>query len=520
MHRPLTLLATACLLAACSQDAPTDATARKPVLAQAPEDTPAAASGPDTASGTLTRLTVYSGGYEALAYSGPPEPGMAGYALVERPLHYRLKAGENTVRANNVAPAMDAEAALLQARAPGIRITSQRHVPALGGTGDLLSRAVGQRIVVEHTSGGAKQTDNGILLAASDGLSLALNDGRVKVIRDYDSFSILEAANSLPGEAALQWTVQADNAGEADFVLSYPMGGMAWRAEYLARLQAGDGCTLSLDGAAQVANRSGVSFSDARLTLVAGEPSRVAPSRQRAAYDMAEAAMAPSPAPPAPTERSSGEYHAYDLPGSSRIANGATERLALFPARDSVACTRDYVVDSGVADWIPQRVSLQPTNRGLAGSVPVRATVAFDNTPDAGLGLALPAGRVRLFEGADFLGEASLGHTPAGESLRLEVGNAFDLTAERQATAFNVAAGGLSASESFDIRLANAKDADVQVRVREPMPRWRDWELLDSSVPADETGAQHAEFLVTVPAGGEAHLTYTVRYRWPRNMAP
>src|SRR5690606_682964 len=114
-------------------------------------------------------------------------------------------------------------------------------------TGDLVSQIIGQRITVEHTAGGAKQTDTGMLLAASDGLTLALGDGRVKVIRDYDNFSVVDGTSLLPQQATLRWTVRAEANGDADFLLSYPMGGLAWRAEYLARIDDGEGCKLALD---------------------------------------------------------------------------------------------------------------------------------------------------------------------------------------------------------------------------------------------------------------------------------
>src|SRR5690606_42037909 len=108
--------------------------------------------------------------------------------------------------------------------------------------------------------------------------------------------------------------------------------------------------TLSLHDAlpisALVANRSGVGFSDARLTLVAGSPNRAGggaspqffkvTGSRAAAAPMAEAAM--------PSERRSGEYHAYELADPIPIANGATERVPLFPPQAAVACQRDYVV--------------------------------------------------------------------------------------------------------------------------------------------------------------------------------
>ncbi|MBB1061937.1 DUF4139 domain-containing protein [Marilutibacter spongiae] len=524
MHRPLSLLAAACLLAACSQPEPGGKAAKSRLPAEparsAKADRPADSEDTDAS----TRLTVYSGDYDALGQLTQPMPGMPGYALVERPLRYTLAAGSNAVTATNVSPAMDVEAALLQPRSPGVGVVAQRYIGALSGTQDVLARAIGMKIAVEHTSGGAKQTDSGTLLAANDGLSLALNDGRIKVIHDYDNFSIIDAGDALPREAALQWTVEAEKAGDAAFVLGYPMGGMAWRAEYLARITPGKGCQLALDGAAQVSNRSGVTFSNARLTLVAGEPRRSVTgggARYREmAYADDYAAAAPAAAPPPPVERQSGEYHAYELPGTSRVSNGATERLPLFAARDSVACERVYLLDGGEPGWIPDRPQLAPRASGATGKRPVVASVVIQNTEDAGLGRALPAGRVRVFDGDDFLGESPLGHTANGEEIRLQVGTAFDLSAEREATAFSVDRSGRTITESFAIELRNAKQEAATVRVIEPLPRWRDWELVDSSVAADAKGAQKVEFLVPVPAEGTTTLTYTVRYRWPRELNP
>ncbi|MGH8086047.1 MAG: DUF4139 domain-containing protein [Lysobacter sp.] len=517
MHRSLSMLALACTLAACSSEERAPDAAEPPPAAT---PTKAADKGDATETG-ITRLTIYSGDYAALTGAQAAQPGMPGYALVERPLHYTLKAGLNAVSATSVPPAMDIEAATLQPRSAGVAIESQRYVAPLTGTGDLISQVIGQRITVEHTAGGAKQTDTGILLAADDGLTLALGDGRVKVIRDYDNFSVVDGTTLLPQQAELQWTVRAQDGGDANFLLSYPMGGLAWRAEYLATLADGDGCKLSLEGAAQIANRAGVTFADAHLTLVAGEPNRVQPERQYmargAAYDMARPAPA---APGMPAQRTSGEYHAYELPGTTAIRSGATERVPLFPRRPAIACERAYVVDASSPEWQPPRPVIAPDHRGQTGVLPVAAAVSVQNTKDAGLGQPLPAGRVRVYDGSDFLGESELGHTPAGAEVQLEVGTVFDISAERQATDLDIDRGGRTITESFAITLNNAKKTDVEVRVIEPLPRWSDWEIVRSSVPSNKKDARHAEFDVAVPAGGETRLTYTVRYRWPEGVTP
>jgi hypothetical protein len=102
----------------------------------------------------------------------------------------------------------------------------------------------------------------------------------------------------------------------------------------------------------------------------------------------------------------------------------------------------------------------------------------------------------------------------------MEVGTAFDLTAERERAGFNVDRAGRTMTESFRITLRNAREADATVTVIEPMGRWTDWEITASSVEGTKRDAQHAEFDVPVPAGGETVLTYTVSYRWPRGMTP
>ncbi len=520
MKHSLSLLAMALAVSACSggperprEDAP------------APADAAAkGAAAPAAGNAPQTRLTVYSGDYEALANVAAASAGMPGYALVERPLSFKLERGSNAVSEQPLPRAMDIEAALLQPRSPGVTVGGQRYVAPVAGARNVIETAIGRKISVEHTAGGAKQTDSGVLLAAGDGLTLALDDGRVKVIRSYDSFSLIDSDKALPRQSALQWTLDAQQAGTAEFVLSYPMGGMAWRAEYLATLAPGEGCKLALDGAALVANRSGSAFQGARLSLVAGEPNR---QRQQLAQGYgaekamdANAVALQTAAPPMPVERAAGEYHAYDLPQPVDLANGATERIALFPRNPAVACERIYALESAEAGWEPPTPLIDRDYRGRTGELPVLSKVEFKNDKASGLGLPLPAGRVRVFDGADFLGESALGHTAENVDIRLELGKVFDLSAKREATAFALDRGGRSMTETFAITLNNAKRSPANVRVIEALPRWSDWEIVSSSLPAKKKDARHAEFQVPVAAGGETLLTYTVRYRWPQDVKP
>jgi len=126
----------------------------------------------------------------------------------------------------------------------------------------------------------------------------------------------------------------------------------------------------------------------------------------------------------------------------------------------------------------------------------------------------LPAGRVRMFDGKDFLGEADIGHTAANEDVALTIGNTFDLNAERTREDFKLDRDGRTMTETIGVTLKNAKASAATVRVTERLSRWTDWEILTSSVPFEKRNSQTVSFDVPVPADGETKLSYTVRYRW------
>lgn len=521
MKRLLPPLALACALVACtaSVSPPTS-----PVPAAGPEpSSPGNAGNHDNDTQqrmAATRLTVYSGDYDRVSNWRGGNDDVPGYALVNSQLQQTLKAGANQLVQSGLPRALDIAAVDLRPADATVRVAGQRYQAPPSGAAAMLSAALGQRVAVEHTAGNAKQSDNGILVAADEGLVLALPDGRTKVIHDYDNLSLLDAGHQPTAAPALYWQLDAAKAGNAAFTLSYPTGGLAWRAEYRATLAKGDDCKLSLTGAAMVANRSGVDFDGVALTLVAGEPNRVDQNTPSSYADAAAAPMVRQLAPPMPEARVSGEYYAYPIPTKATLVDGAIERVPLFAPQTAVTCTRAYETTPESNVWQPPRPLLAPSQNDSSGPQPIKATVSLDNSETAGLGRPLPTGRVRLFDGDDFLGESQLAHTPEGAKLHLEVGTAFDLTAERTRKSFNVDRAGRNMTESFAITLRNAKDKAATITVVEPLPRWSDWQVVDSSSPASKRDAQHAQFEVSVPAKGETTLTYTARYRWPQDVKP
>ena len=146
--------------------------------------------------------------------------------------------------------------------------------------------------------------------------------------------------------------------------------------------------------------------------------------------------------------------------------------------------------------------------------------VEFQNKGE-GLGIPLPKGVIRVYKkdaqsNAQFVGEDQISHTPKNESIRLKLGDAFDVTADKKQTDFQKLAGtGRSSNifeSAYEIVLKNAKSESVTVVVREPVPG--DWTMISESQPHTKATSGIAEWKVTVPADGKIALTYRVRVKY------
>ncbi len=217
-------------------------------------------------------------------------------------------------------------------------------------------------------------------------------------------------------------------------------------------------------------------------------------------------------------EQAVGEAHVYDLPGRLALEPGVPVATAIFP-RASVAVAKEFVVP-GVLPW---RGWLGQTP-GEPNRVPVQVWYTLKRARGTAFGdRPLPAGTVQLYEPdssarVQLIGEAAIDHTAPGRDLRIQSGDAFDVTAERVQTDFSQEAiaparRGLPAKQrataSYRVTITNAKPEGVTVEVRES--RVGVWRIVDSSAPPEKISATETRFRVSVPATGEAVLTYTVQ---------
>jgi len=132
----------------------------------------------------------------------------------------------------------------------------------------------------------------------------------------------------------------------------------------------------------------------------------------------------------------------------------------------------------------------------------------------------MPKGVVRVYKkdsagNAQFVGEDRIDHTPKNEKVRLKLGEAFDVTADKKQSDFKrrepYARWSYVYESAYEIVLKNAKKEPVQVVVREPVPG--DWQMLEQTHKHAKAAAGTAEWKIDVPAEGSTILKYRVLVR-------
>jgi hypothetical protein len=295
--------------------------------------------------------------------------------------------------------------------------------------------------------------------------------------------------------------------------LSYLTGGLGWKADYVAELSPKED-SIDLSGWVTLTNTSGATYKNAKLQLVAGDVNRVPEAYPRAEMMRKSGAVMMDAVAAAPMqEESLLEYHLYTLDHPTTIAENQTKQVALLSASNIPA--RKELVLKG-ADYY------YTSQYGEIGTkLKVGVFVEFENKEASKLGLPLPKGTLRVYKkdnagNAQFVGEDRIDHTPKNETVRLKLGDSFDVTADKKQTNFKLLPNpqrGHNAYESaFEFTLKNAKKEKMTVVVQEPIGG--DWKIVDESHPHTKANSNLAIWKIDVPAEGKTTLTYRVQTKY------
>ncbi|MBI4268913.1 MAG: DUF4139 domain-containing protein [Candidatus Rokubacteria bacterium] len=419
--------------------------------------------------------------------------------LVKDVREARFAAGLGEVQFMDVAALIDPTTVHLRSLTDpaGLKILEQNYEYDLLTSQKLLEKYVGRTVRLYQGDG----TFHDATLLSTQGPVFEIG-GQIHL--GYTGRLVLPALpENLVAKPTLVWLTQSRSAAPQRVEASYLTGGITWKADYVLVLDATDRKS-DLTGWVTIDNKSGATYRNAALKLVAGDVNRAQDERRLGrAMEMAAKADASR------DFKSEGffEYHLYTLDGRTTVKDQQTKQLSLMAASDVPVTKR--LIYWGAQDYYRNSYGVPISNQKVG------VYLELENRKEHRLGLPLPKGKIRVYKAdasgsQQFVGEDWIDHTPRDERVKIKMGNAFDVVGERKQTDFRKLAAHLWEVE-WEISLRNHKQEAQTVTVIEPVPG--DWQVLSATHRYEKIEAQTLRYEIPVPKDGAAKLVYRVRIR-------
>ena len=459
---------------------------------------------------TLVLATAETAGAAALSVSRDVQKDVTvtiyngNLGLVKDVRETRLPAGTTEVQFQDVAALIDPTSVHLKSLTDpaGLKILEQNYEYDLLSSQKLMDKYVGKRVRLYQSDG----TYHEATLLSTAGPVFEIN-GQIHL--GHNGRLVLPSLpENLVSKPTLVWLLRNQVPAPQKIEASYLTGGITWKADYVLVVNAAD-TRSDLTGWVTIDNKSGATYGNAALKLVAGDVNRA--REPRAALPMMQMAAKAASAEDARRDFVSEglfEYHLYTLDGRTTIKDNQTKQLALMSAAD--VPIQKHLVYYGAQDYYRNQYGMPVSTQKVSVLLELR------NAKEHRLGVPLPKGKVRVYKAdtsssTQFIGEDWIDHTPKDESVKIKVGHAFDIVGERVQKEWRKIAGNTWEVE-WEISLRNHKKQDQTVEVIEPVPG--DWQVLHATQKYDKPEAHTLKFEVPVPKEGAAKLTYRVRIRY------
>lgn len=425
-------------------------------------------------------------------------------ALVQDQRQLDIPAGRSRQEFPDVSAQIRPETVTLTGQ--GVGIVEQNFDFDLLSPQALMQKAVGETITLVRTNpaNGAETRERARVLAANGGVVLQIGD-RIEVLRD-DGLPVRVIFDRVPenlrARPTLSVTVQSERGGRRPVTLTYLTPGLGWSADYVALFDETAG-RMDVQGWITLTNESGTPYVNADTLLVAGA---VGQGNQQQQYYSARGGSQPA-LRQAGTESAGrerlGDFYLYPLPERTTIANRQTKQVSFLDVHGTPA-QRAYEY---VNQWMHTTDDPESAN----------SVLRFSSSRSQGLGDALPAGTVRVYQrdargNPQFVGESAIGHTPMGSDIGLTTGQAFDVKVH-PVVVRRERMGDSRWRTSMRYTLTNARANAVTVDLIQA-GLWGDTRIVDQSMPSQRRSADDTMWRVPVPANGEATVTATFDTRY------
>ncbi len=446
--------------------------------------------------------------------------GVPGYGVVKVVRKVAVPKGIGTLAFTDVAAWIDpTTVSFNDLDDPSTSVLEQNFQFDLVSPAKLMERYIGREISVSVPMGDSVSNVTGELLSANMGqLVLQTKDG-VRIVPQGGQVQLGELPGGLLTKPTLMWKLASDTGGDNLVRTTYQTSGMTWRADYNIVIDESD-TAGSISAWVTLMNLSGASYPNAELKLVAGNVQRVEERRGMIGRAARQEMLAMADAGGFES-KAFADFHLYTLPRRTDVAQNSTQQIALFPSVDGFTLKRELVFNFTAGFLGGGNVPV--LDRDFFGNTMQAKPsifVSFENKEENSLGMPMPAGKIRCYKMDDadgtleFIGEDIISHTPRNETVKVRLGEAFDVVGERTRTDFSIDNAAKRMTETFRIEVRNQKAVAQKVRVIEPLYRWSNWKITMQNRGFTKVDSGTIAFDLDIPAEGKADISYTVTYTW------
>lgn len=304
---------------------------------------------------------------------------------------------------------------------------------------------------------------------------------------------------------SLVWKVETEKSGELGIDLKYLSTGISWNSDYVLNLRKD---SLDLNGWITITNNSGVSYDNAKITCLAGEINKVArPNKRERFLEKSMVASSMDSMKDVKEESFSG-YHIYKIPFKENIKNKQKKQIVFIDKKNIEYKQYGKNINNHFDNYGKQDLVFQNI-------------IEFSNSKENNLGIALPSGIVRMYkkdskDETHFIGEDRFKNIPKNETVKLKIGNMFDVVGEKKITKFRATKYERNVETTYEIR--NRGIDNTLVKIEERIPNYGRKIRVESSCKGQCSikmkSALYREYLIKLEAGETYHFTseFKVKY--------
>lgn len=437
-------------------------------------------------------------------------------ALVKDIRPANLTTGGNEVIFNGVAEHIQAETAIIYGN--GIKVNEQNYSYNLMSYDNLIKQYINKEVMTlrENPYNGEYISEDAVLIGYADGNPiLQFEYGIDAAFPGHIVFPNVPAG--LSNKPILTANLEVMQGGKQNLYLAYLTSGLSWKTDYVANVISED--KLDLTGWVTITNQSGIDYEKAKIQLVAGDVNTahqvMRPMMLRSKGMVMGFNSMDMEASASITPESVNSYELYTLPRMVTLRNHQDKQISLIE-RKNVTYKKEFNLTSPLH-------FMNGYNNEFEKQHPL-ITYVVENSEHSNLGISLPSGTVRFYKNdsgnnLQFIGSDIIGNTAKEDTLRLNLGEAFNISVNGKIV--NSKTKEVSRSiknKCTEIRLLytydasitvnNAEDSDNTVVVKQNFSK--DFNITKETIEGKNKNSKTRQWEISVPKNSKASLDFTV----------